>query len=158
LLFSALIGLAISTVYKLQVCGCCGQDLRNGYSDRQPGDTELYGFQQPSVVAWMGVLVVVTATAMYGRITSLIPRESVSASSPCADRDAGGEEGGGGKDGGQEVEMLLPAAGFSVACCAAGFSVAAARGGGYDVDIESGGEERQSRGAQSPSQLPASSN
>jgi hypothetical protein len=48
----------------------------------------------------MGVLVVVTATSMYGRITSFIPREST-ASSPRADRDAGGEEGGGGEDGGQ---------------------------------------------------------
>jgi hypothetical protein len=32
--------------------------------------SSLYGLQQPSVVAWMGVLVVVTATAMYGRIAS----------------------------------------------------------------------------------------
>jgi hypothetical protein len=109
-LFNALIGLAISSVYK--------------YADAVVKTfatatvtvnlvilSSLYGLQQPSVVAWMGVLVVVTATAMYGRITSLRPREST-ASSPHADRDAGGEECGGGKDGGQEVELLLPAAGL----------------------------------------------
>jgi hypothetical protein len=38
--------------------------------------SSLYGLQQPSVVAWMDVLVVVTATAMYGRMTRLTPRES----------------------------------------------------------------------------------
>jgi hypothetical protein len=78
----------------------------------------------------MGVLVVVTATAMYGRITSLIPREST-ASSPRADRDAGGEGGGGGEDGGQEVEMLLPAAGLSGG---------AARGGLWNPEERWGGE------------------
>jgi hypothetical protein len=113
-LFSALIGLAISTV-----CKYADAVVKTFATATVAVNlvilSSLYGLQQPSIVAWMGVLVVVTATAMYGRITSRIPREST-ASSPRADRDAGGEECGGGGDGGQEVEMLLPAAGPEGGC------------------------------------------
>ena len=95
-LFSALIGLAVSTV-----CKYADAVVKTSAAAAVAVNlvilSSLYGLQQPSVVAWMSVLVVVTATAMYGRITSLIPREST-ASSPRADRNAGGEECGGGGD------------------------------------------------------------
>ena len=74
-LFSALIGLAISTAYKY-----ADAVVKTFAAATVAANlvilSSLYGLQQPSVVAWMGVLVVVTATAMYGRIASLIRRES----------------------------------------------------------------------------------
>jgi hypothetical protein len=67
-LFSALIGLAISTV-----CKYADAVVKTFATATVAANlvilSSLYGLQQPSVVAWMGVLVVVTAMAMYGRIT-----------------------------------------------------------------------------------------
>jgi thiol:disulfide interchange protein len=86
-LFSALIGLAISTAHKY-ADAVVKTFAAATVAVNLVRLSSLYGLQQPSVVAWMGVLVVVTATAWYGRFPCRIPREST-ASTQRADRDAG---------------------------------------------------------------------
>jgi hypothetical protein len=125
-LFNACIGLAISAVYKY-ADAVVKTFATATVTVNLVVFSALYGLQQPSLVAWMGVLVVITATAIYARVavfaaapapttpTSSSSTTTNSTTSSCAAKvpNFGSAGSGGREDSGHkshEHEQLLVSA------------------------------------------------